>query len=159
MRDAIRAVDPHQPFSAFATMDEVKANAFASERRQMSLLGGLAAIGLLLATAGIYGLIAYTVAQRTREFGLRVALGATRGRILRSIVVSGALTASVGIVVGLIASVAFARTLDSFVWGVSTVHIPTLAAVAALLLVVSMLATLVPAIRATRLNPIAALRE
>jgi putative ABC transport system permease protein len=159
MRDAIRAVDPRQPFSSFATMDEVKANAFASERRQMSLLGGLAAIGLLLAAAGVYGLIAYTVAQRTREIGLRVALGATRGRILRSIVVNGALTASAGIVVGLIASVAFARTLDSVVWGVTTVHIPTLAAVATVLLLVSMLATVVPAIRATRLNPIAALRE
>jgi putative ABC transport system permease protein len=159
MRDAIRAVDPRQPFSAFATMAEVKANAFASERRQLSLLSGLAAIGLLLAAAGIYGLIAYTVSQRTREIGLRVALGATRSRILRSIVWSGALTATAGIVAGLIASIAFARTLDNVVWGVSTVHVPTLAAVAALLLVVSVLATIVPAIRAVRLNPIAALRD
>jgi putative ABC transport system permease protein len=159
MRDALRAVDPRQPFSAFATMEEVRANAFANERRQMSLLSGLAAIGLLLAVAGIYGLIAYSVAQRTREIGLRIALGASRSRILRSIVWSGALTATAGIAAGLIASLAFARTLDNVVWGVSTVHLPTLAGVAALLFAVSVLATIVPALRAVRLNPIAALRE
>jgi predicted permease len=159
MRDAIRAVDPRQPFSSFATMNEVKANAFANERRQMSLLGSLAVIGLLLAAAGIYGLIAYTVAQRTREIGLRVALGATRGRILRSIVWNGALTASIGVAIGLAGSLALSTTLEGLVWGVSTMHVPTLAAVSALLLAVSIFATLVPAIRAVRLNPVAALRD
>ena len=159
MREAIRAVDPRQPFSAFATMDQVKANAVAGERRQMSLLAGLAGVGLLLAAAGIYGLIAYSVAQRTREIGLRVALGATRGRILRSIVWTGTLTACIGVAIGLAGSLALSRTLQGFVWGVSTVHVPTLAAVSALLLAVSIVATLVPAIRAVRLNPIAALRE
>jgi len=159
MRDALRAVDPRQPVAAFATMDQVKANSFAGERRQMSLLAGLAGIGLLLAAAGIYGLIAYSVAQRTREIGLRVALGATRGRILRAFVWNGAVTAGIGVTVGLGASLALARTLQGFVWGVSTIHIPTLAGVSALLLAVSILATLVPAFRAVRLDPIASLRD
>jgi predicted permease len=159
MADAIRSVDPRQPFSAFATMDEVKADAFAGERRQMSLLTGFAAIGLLLAAAGIYGLIAYSVAQRTREIGLRLALGATRGRILRSIVWNGAALSIVGIAIGLGASLAMSRAIEGFVWGVSTMDPATFTAVAIVLLIVSVLASIVPALRAVRLNPIAALRE
>ncbi len=159
MREALRSVDPRQPFSSFATMDEVKANAFATERRQMSLLSGFAGIGLLLAGAGIYGLVAYSVAQRTREIGLRMALGATRGRILRSIVSSGAILSIIGIAIGLAASMALSRTIAGFVWGVSPMDPLTFAVVAIVLLVVTVLASTVPAWRAARLNPVAALRE
>jgi ABC-type antimicrobial peptide transport system permease subunit len=159
MRDAIRSIDPRQPFSSFATMEEVKANAFATEQRQMSLLSGFAGIGLLLAAAGIYGLVAYSVAQRTREIGLRIALGATRGRILRSIVSSGALLSTIGIAIGLAASVALSRTIEGFIWGVSPVDPLTFAMVAIVLLVVTVLASTVPALRAVRLNPVSALRD
>ena len=159
MRDAIRTVDPQQPFSAFATMEEVKADAFAGERRQMSLLVGFAAIGLLLAAAGIYGLIAYSVAQRTKEIGLRLALGATRGRILRSILWNGTLLAGIGIIVGVAASIVTAKTIEGLVWGVSPLDPATFAGVALVLLIVSILASIVPALRAVRLNPISALRD
>ena len=159
MRDAIRVVDPQQPFSAFATMDEVKADAFAGERRQMGLLSGFAAIGLLLAAAGIYGLIAYSVAQRTKEIGLRIALGATRGRILRSILWNGTVLAVIGIVAGVAASIATSKTLAGLVWGVSPLDPVTFAGVALVLLFVSILASVVPALRAVRLNPISVLRD
>jgi hypothetical protein len=78
IREELRAIDPRQPITAFRSMDEVKARAMAGETFQMTLLAVFAGIGLLLATAGIYGLIAYSVATRTREFGIRIALGATR---------------------------------------------------------------------------------
>ena len=159
MREAIRAVDPQQPFSAFATMEEVKADAFAGERRQMSLLSGFAAIGLLLAAAGIYGLIAYSVAQRTKEIGLRIALGATRGRILRSILWNGSFLAVIGIIVGVAASIATSKMIAGLVWGVNPLDPVTFAGVALVLLIVSILASAVPALRAVRLNPISALRD
>src|SRR5207248_460964 len=89
IREAVRLVDSKQPFSSFVTMEEIKATTMSSQRFQMTLLALFGGIGLLLATAGIYGLIAYSVAQRTRELGIRIALGASRGRIVRSVVRQG----------------------------------------------------------------------
>jgi ABC-type antimicrobial peptide transport system permease subunit len=140
-------------------MDEVKADAFAGERRQMGLLSGFAAVGLLLAAAGIYGLIAYSVAQRTKEIGLRIALGATRARILRSILWNGTALAVIGIVAGIAASIATSKAIAGLVWGVSPLDPVTFAGVALVLLLVSILASVVPALRAVRLNPISALRD
>ena len=97
IREEVRTVDPKQPFSTFATMDDVKSGAMANQAFQMTLLTAFRGIGLLLAAAGIYGLIAYSVAQRTREFGIRIALGATRERILRSVVRQGATLAAIGV--------------------------------------------------------------
>jgi ABC-type antimicrobial peptide transport system permease subunit len=156
---AIRSVDPRQPFSAFRTMDEVKNRAVATERFQMTLLTAFAAVGLLLAAAGIYGLLAYTVSQRTREFGIRMALGATRARILRSVIGSGAGLAITGVAVGTVAALAATRTLQGFVWNVSTVHPPTFITVAVVLIAVAAAASLLPALRAVRLDPVKALRE
>ena len=156
---AIRSVDSRQPFSAFRTMDEVKNRAVATERFQMTLLTAFAAVGLLLAAAGIYGLLAYTVSQRTREFGIRMALGATRARILRSVIGSGAGLAITGVAVGTVAALAATRTLQGFVWNVSTVHPPTFITVAVVLIAVAAAASLLPALRAVRLDPVKALRE
>jgi putative ABC transport system permease protein len=125
----------------------------------MTLLAAFAGIGLLLAAAGIYGLISYSVAQRTREFGIRMALGASRSLILRSVVLQGALLALIGVAIGVAGAAAFARTLRTFVWGVSTLDPATFTIVALILLAVASLASLVPAVRAIRLNPVAALRE
>ena len=159
VEEEIRQLDPKQPFSAFRTMPEVKSRAIATERFQMSLLAGFAAVGLLLAAAGIYGLLAYSVVQRTREFGIRVALGATRQQILISVVRSGAILAGIGIMIGAAAALALTRTLQNFVWGVSTLDPLTFGSVAVVLIAVSMVASMIPALRAVRLDPVSALRE
>ena len=159
IREAMRATDPKQPFSAFATMDDVKANSMTSETFQMQLLSGLAGLGLLLAFAGIYGLMAYMVAERGREFGIRMALGASRGRILHQVLRQGVLLAAAGVIIGTGAALALNRTLKDFVYGVSTVDLATFITVGMLLIGIAALASVVPAVRAVRLNPVAALRE
>jgi putative ABC transport system permease protein len=159
IREALRTIDSKQPFSTFATMEAVKAGAMSNQAFQMTLLSAFAGIGLLLATAGIYGLIAYSVAQRTREFGIRIALGATSDRILRSVVRQGATLGAIGVGVGLVAAFALTRTLQNFVYGVSTLDPLTFASVGTLLIVVAVAASLIPALRAVRLNPTTALRE
>ena len=155
----IRAIDPRQPFSAFRTMEETKMRSMAVERFQMTLVGIFAVIGLLLATAGIYGLVAYSVNQRTREFGIRVALGASANSILRSVVGQGIMLAVVGVAVGGFAAVFATRVLRTFVFEVSTLDPATYIVVAILLIAVAVIASLVPALRAVRLNPVTALRE
>jgi len=159
IREELRSLDPKQPVTSIRSMSEVKARAMATETFQTMLLTAFASIGLLLAAAGIYGLIAYSVAQRTREFGIRLALGASRGRILLTVVRQGGLLAAAGIVAGILAALVLRRTLQSFVVDLATIDVATVAAVATLLLVVALLASLVPALRAVRLNPVAALRE
>jgi predicted permease len=159
IEDELRAVDSRQPFTAFRTMDEVKGRAIATERFQMTLLAAFAGIGLLLSAAGIYGLLAYTVAQRTREFGIRVALGASRSRLVTSVIRGGAVLAIIGVALGAAGAAALAKTMQSFVWGVSTLDVSTFVSVAFVLIVVAVLASLVPAMRAVRLDPVKALRE
>lgn len=159
IRAALRALDPRQPLSSFSTMDEIKMDAAAGERMQMALVTAFAAVGLLLAAAGIYGVVAYSVGQRTREIGVRIALGATRGRILAQIVRHGALLGVAGVAVGSLGAIIVARSLEGFVWGVSTLDPLTFAAVPPLLVAVSIVASLIPALRTVRLDPIAALRE
>jgi ABC-type antimicrobial peptide transport system permease subunit len=109
--------------------------------------------------AGIYGLVAYSVAQRTRELGIRMALGASRSRIVRSVLRQGLVMAIAGVALGTAASFATARLLTNFVFGVSTRDPMTFASVGALLLAVAVGASLVPAVRAIRLNPVNALRK
>lgn len=125
----------------------------------MTLLGAFAATGLLLAGAGIYGLIGYSVAQRTREFGIRLALGATRQRIVRSVVRQGVVMAIGGIALGAAGAAALSKVLQNYVWGVSPLDARTYATVGLLLLVVAAAASLVPALRTVRMNPLRALRE
>jgi predicted permease len=159
IRDEIRSLDPRQPFSSFRTMEDVKSASLAEERMQMTLLASFAGIGLLLAAAGIYGLISYSVVQRTREFGIRMALGATGGRLLRSVVWNGAILAIIGAALGLAGAVGAARVLRGFVWGISPLDPATYIIVAVVLIVVAVLASLIPALRAVRLNPVSALRS
>jgi predicted permease len=159
IRAEMHALDPGQPISRFRSMEEIKAAQFQAERFQMTLLVLLAAIGLLLAAAGIYGLIAYSVSQRTREFGIRIALGASPFGIVRSIVAQGALLALGGVLVGIAAAIAGAKVIQSFLFDVSTRDPLTFAAVGGLLVLVAVVASVVPALRAVRLNPVTALRE
>jgi putative ABC transport system permease protein len=157
--EELRAIDPRQPITAFRSIDEVKARAMQTESFQMTLLSVFAAIGLSLAAAGIYGLVAYSVAQRTREIGIRMALGASRWRILVSVLRQGAILAVIGVLVGSVMAAAMTRTLQSFVFGVSTLHAATFLIVAAILVVVAVVASFVPSLRALRLNPVTALRQ
>ena len=159
MTEAMRSLDPKQPFSAFTTMDDVKEHFVEDQRFQMTLLGSFGIIGLLLASAGIYGLVAFSVAERTREFGIRMALGASRDRILWSVLWQGALLASIGVAIGLVLAGAATRLLQNFVYGVSTLDPFTFVTVAVLLIIVAALASLVPALRAVKLNPVSALRQ
>ena len=159
IRESMRATDPKQPFSSFTTMEEVKSGSMSSETFQMTLLSGLAGVGLLLAFAGIYGLIAYMVAERAREFGIRMALGATRGRILHLVLRQGTMMGSIGVAIGAAAGLALNRTLRDFVYGISTVDPVTFVSVAVLLIGVAGVASIVPALRAVRSNPVAALRQ
>ena len=159
IRDELRAIDPRQPISSFRSIDEVKARAMQTESFQTALLATFATIGLVLAAAGIYGLVAYSVAQRTREFGIRLALGATRQRILAYVVRQGATLAAVGVVVGAIAAVGLTRTMQSLSSDVGVLNVPIVLLVGAVLLVVAVLASFVPALRAVRLDPVAALRD
>jgi putative ABC transport system permease protein len=116
-------------------------------------------MGLALAAAGIYGVVAYAVSERTRELGIRMALGATRRGILLSVVASGAMLALCGVAAGAAAGLAFTRTLRAVVWGVSTGDPVTFLGVAAVLLAVAIVSSLIPAVRAIRLDPVAALRD
>jgi len=159
IREELRALDPRQPVTAIRSMEEVKANAMATETFQMTLLTAFAAIGLLLAAAGIYGLIAYSVSERTRELGIRMALGASRRTILMSVLRQGTVRAAAGVAAGVLASIALTRALESFLFGVTTLDAATYIMVAAVLLIVAVLASLLPALRAVRLNPVAALRQ
>jgi predicted permease len=159
MRETIRALDPKQPFSAFGTMEEIKSESMATQTFGMTLVGSFAIVGLLLASAGVYGVVAYSAAQRTREFGIRLALGATRSHILRSVITSGATLATIGVAVGVVASYASVRVLEGFIWGVSTLDPSTFVTVAVTLVAVAVTASLVPAIRAVRLNPLRTLRQ
>jgi hypothetical protein len=158
LSDAVHAVDPEQPFSGFKTMADVRADAVQEPRSQMWLLGAFASVALLLAAAGIYGLTAYTVVQRTREIGIRMALGATAGRMLSSVILHGVTLAAVGVLVGVAASVAATRWLRPFVFGISPLDPVTFAGTALFLIVVAAVASAVPAIRAARISPMTMVR-
>ena len=120
IEEELRAVAPGLPIALFRTMDESKMRALAEERFQLTLLSAFAGVGLILASAGIYGLIAYSVAERTRELGIRIALGASRQRILRSILGQGLRLAVSGVIIGAAIAAFAARVLRNFVWGVTT---------------------------------------
>jgi predicted permease len=158
MQRELKAVDPLQPFSGFRTLDEVRARAVRSDRSMMLLLGSFAALAIALAAAGIFGVIAYSVAQRTREIGIRMALGATAGVVVRSIVTSGAVLAAIGILAGIAGALALTRFAAAYVFGVQPADPLTFATASLLVLAVAFAASLIPALRVTRLDPSRALR-
>jgi len=122
------------------------------------LLGLFAATALLLAVAGLYGVMAYSVARRTAELGTRIALGATPGNVLRLVLRQGLVTALIGVAIGVAGAIVVTRTLRSFLFGLSPTDPVTFAAVALLLILVALLACYVPARRAAKVDPMEALR-
>ena len=159
LRQAVRSVDPSLPLYQIETMDEVIAKSLASRRLNLWLLGIFAAIALILSAAGLYGVISYLVAQRTREIGVRVALGAQNGDVIRLVMGQGAKLTLVGIALGLVGAVLFTRVLESLIYGISARDPLTFIGIATLLAVVALLATWIPAERAARIDPLLAIRK
>ncbi|MGB8475676.1 MAG: ABC transporter permease [Candidatus Acidiferrum sp.] len=159
VRQAIRDIDPDEATSAFRTMDDVVSSSAAGDRFNAILLGAFGGIALLLTAAGIFGVLSYLVAQRTREIGLRMALGAQRTDILRVIVGHGVKLALVGLCLGVLAAVVVTRWMSSVLFDVKPIDPPTFVAVAVVLSTVALLASYFPARRALRADPMVALRH
>jgi predicted permease len=158
MQHAVEAVDPLLPFAKFRTIDEVRGEAVATPRAQALLLGTLAGLALLLAAVGLYGLVANSVAERRRELGIRLALGASSRQAIAAAALPGLALAVAGVAIGAVAARLGASTLRHLVWGVSVVDPLTFAVAIGAVLAVGAIAALVPALRIVRLNPIKALR-
>jgi putative ABC transport system permease protein len=159
VRAAVRDLDRELPVVDVATMDTWMARSMANRRYPMFLLAGFAGIALLLAAIGIYGVLSYAVSRRTREIGVRMALGARPGEVLRLILRGGLTPAVIGVLTGGLGGMVGARVLGKLLYGVPPTDPPTFLAVAALLVAVAFLACLLPARRATRVDPMVALRE
>jgi putative ABC transport system permease protein len=158
LRNELQQLDPEQPMAGVATMDELLANSLSRSRFTMLLLGIFAALALALACVGIYGLIAYSVTQRTQELGLRMALGAQRRDVLRLVLAEGTRLTLLGVALGILAALALSRVMATLLFGISATDPLTFAAVAGLLVFVALAACFIPARRATRVDPIVALR-
>ena len=158
-RGVLRELDPSVPVYEVATLDELVARSFGQRRFVMTLLGGFAGLALLLASVGLYGVVSYTVAQRTRELGLRVALGATPAHIRRLVLFSGARTVGAGLVAGFACAVLFTRFLQTLLFDVSPLDPFMLAAALSTLTVVAGLAHWIPVRRALQVDPAIALRQ
>jgi putative ABC transport system permease protein len=159
VRKAIREVDPSQPVAYVRTMEEVIATSLASRRFILTVLGGFAAAALLLAAIGLYGVIAYYVSLRTREIGIRMALGATRGHAIAVVLRQGMGLVGLGVLLGMAGSLALARVLGNMLYEIKPTDPLTLSAVSLLLIGVGLLACLLPARRAALVDPIVALRH
>lgn len=158
VRGQITALNKDQPVFNVRTMDQIVDQSMATRRFSMMLLAVFAVVALALASIGIYGMMSYSVAQRTREIGLRMTLGAQRGNVLRLVIGNGMKLALVGVVLGLIAALALTRTMKTLLFGVSATDPVTFVAIALLLALVALIACWVPARRATKVDPLVALR-
>jgi ABC-type antimicrobial peptide transport system permease subunit len=157
IRDVVGRIDADVPLTTARTMDDVMARSLAQMSFTLTLLGIAAAVALLLGAVGIYGVIAYVVSQRTREIGVRMALGAEAGEVARMVVRQGMAVAVVGVVAGLVGALALAGLMDSLLFEVSARDPLTFGSVPVALLVVAGLASWLPARRAARVDPVRAL--
>jgi putative ABC transport system permease protein len=158
VRKQVVALDRDVPVFRVQTMPELLSRSVAQRRFQTLLLASFAGLGLLLSAVGLYGVMAFSVGQRTRELGIRMVLGAERGRVLRLVVAQGMGLALAGVAVGLVAALAFTRVLESLLFGLSATDPPSFGAAAGVLIGTTLLASYLPARRAARLEPSVALR-
>src|SRR6185437_2019985 len=158
IQDRIWSLDKAQPVEDIKSMDQMVARANAAPRFQTFLLGIFGALGLLLAVVGIYGVISYSVSQRTHEIGIRMALGAEPRQVLRLVLMQGLKLALMGVAIGVAASLALTRLMASLLFGVSATDPVTFGGVAIVLTIVALAACYVPARRAMRVDPMVALR-
>jgi len=159
VRNAVRSVDPDQPISAVSNMEELLSRAVGQRRLSMMLLSLFSGIALVLASVGIYGVMSYSVTQRSRELGVRIALGADRGDVLRLVLRQGMRLALLGIGIGLVAALGLTRLIESQLYGVAATDPSTFLLVAGILALTALVANLLPALRAMRMDPAGVLRE
>jgi putative ABC transport system permease protein len=158
VRREVNSIDPELALADIKTMEQLMSESLGRSRYQGVLLGIFAVVALTLAAVGIYGVIAYAVSQRTREIGIRIALGAQKRDILKLIVRQGMILSVIGVAVGVGASLALTRFLSSLLFGVSSTDPLTFTSVVLLLIGVALMACFIPARRATKVDPMVALR-
>jgi predicted permease len=158
VRAAVNSVAPGQPIFGVRTMEQVVSQSLSNRRLYLVLIGVFASVAVALACAGVYGVLSYLVAQRTREFGVRMALGASAGDVVRSILKDSAILAGIGVAIGVAGALAVSRALQQMLFEVKPTDPAVYGAVAAMILVVVVAASLVPACRAMRVDPMVALR-
>jgi predicted permease len=159
VRRIVASVDPAQPISELRTMDEIVDLNVADRQQQMTLLGCFAGLALVLASIGLYGVLSYAVTQRSREIGLRMALGASASSVIRMIVGRGLALTGIGLAIGLVTAWLATRAMKNLLYGVGATDPLTFAAVSALLAIIALIACWAPARRASRVDPITVLRE
>jgi len=159
VRSSLLSVDPQQPVYAIEPMNKLLGNSVAPRRFVMSLIGGLALVALMLAIVGIYSVISFSVSERTREIGIRMALGAKRSDVLRMILGQGMRVSALGIVIGLAIALGLTRWLRSLLFEVSATDPKTFVLVAMMVSLVALIACYLPARRATRVDPLVALKD
>jgi len=159
VRSVVQSINRQQPVYEVQPMDDAIVEAFGPKRFATALLSFFAALTLALMSVGLYAVLAYSVTQRTQEIGLRIALGARPGTILRSVISQGLKLAATGLLAGLGITLVLTRVLTGLIYGVSATDPLTLAGVGAFLLFVAFAACIVPAIRAMKLDPIVAFRR
>lgn len=158
VRNTVWEVDKDQPVSNIRTMETILSESIARQRFSMLLLGIFAIVALVLAAVGIYGVMSYSVAQRTREFGIRIALGAKRVDVLKLAVAESLKLVLIGIVIGLSAALILTRVMSSLLFGISATDPTTFITISLLIISVAILASFIPALRATKVDPMVALR-
>src|SRR5215510_11186406 len=158
VRGIVRQLDPAATVDNFATMDQIVSNAMTQPRLYTVLVGLFAAVAVALAAIGIYGVLGFIVTHRTREIGIRVALGARPAQVMALILRQTALVTIVGVIAGVIGAASFSRSLEGLLFGVTPLDAATFAAVIVLFVAVAALASYLPARRATQIEPQIALR-
>jgi ABC-type antimicrobial peptide transport system permease subunit len=159
VKRVVQAIDPDQPVASVSTMEKNIGASLAARRLTMSLLGAFAGLALVLASVGIYGVMALSTTQRTRELGIRLALGASRGDVLRLILGQGISLIAIGLAAGLLGAFAASRALSSLLYGVGSLDAAALVGALVMLAGVAFMACYLPARRASLVNPIEALRS
>jgi putative ABC transport system permease protein len=155
----IRSVDPDLPMADVKSMDHLLEESVGDQRFAAFLFGGFAFIALALAAFGIYGVMSFAVAQRTREIGLRMALGAGEGQVMKLIMKEGMTLGVIGLLIGLLGAYGIGRLMKSMLYGVGSIDGVAFSAVATILLLSALIACYIPARRATHVDPMAALRD
>jgi ABC-type antimicrobial peptide transport system permease subunit len=159
MQRALASVDPNLPFSGFYAMKDLLSRTLATQQIYVALLGAMAGLALVLSAVGIFALVANMVAQRTREIGIRMALGSSVGQAMVQVGRTGVGASVLGVGLGLALSVGALRVMRSVLWGVGVYDAATLTTVVVTLVVVTILATAVPTLRITKIDPATTLRE